>query len=247
MVVLLVALAAIPVPAAAEASGAKRPGDGRPGTTQRYPQLTRLTVVTVPDAARLTVNGKARGRAPLRDLELLTGEHEICASLPLYEDACRTVTLSEPQHTIELALSLKRKRTAVVRSLLLPGEGQRYKGQPTRGWIYTAGAAGAALLAVGSEIARRDAVDDYEAARIRYGAATSPSQIDAAYAEVEAAWDDAEARRKLRNAGWIALGTIWAVSVVDAALGWPARDAGVVVGAAPLQRGACGVVLAVRR
>lgn len=105
---------------------------------------------------------------------------------------------------------------AALRSAVLPGWGQIHRGDRRRGWAFAAGVGLAASGALAAHVA-------YAQARQDYGAAATPSDIDAAY-------DRANRLYRLRNglAAGAALG--WAASVAEALLSGGPRAPG---GASP--------------
>ncbi len=93
---------------------------------------------------------------------------------------------------------------AALRSLLLPGWGQRYKGQHLKGWLLT-GSWG--LLLVASLTAHLQ----YERAYDRYHRETDPTRIEARYRTANR-WFRA------RNGLLMGLAAVWAYSYLDALL-----------------------------
>ncbi len=71
----------------------------------------------------------------------------------------------EDMRTREAQLARTSRRSALLRSALLPGWGQRYQGYRGRSFVMMGGMAAAAIYAVSTERAYRTAKDDYEMAR----------------------------------------------------------------------------------
>lgn len=208
---------------------------------------SEVRIATRPAGADVVFDGRAVGKSPIGVGRVPYGRYQVSASRDMYEGKSETVVVDGPSHEFTLTLTPKTKGKAILYSLLFPGGGQHYKGQHGKGWLFTLGVAGSAGFAVAQEGARKSAVDDYEAAHQGYLDAFSQAEMDRLFALSQEKWDEAEDKKKLRDYGWYAAGAIWALNVIDAALGWPAADAGVAVGAAPVEMGGRGVAVTVWR
>jgi TonB family protein len=92
-----------------------------------------LRVVSDPPGARVLVNGKARGRAPLELAELKLGSYEVRVEQPGYEAEKRRVELSAGAPSAELRLALRRAAvtTGIADILSTPaGAAVRVDGKP---------------------------------------------------------------------------------------------------------------------
>jgi TolB-like protein len=133
------------------------------------------------------------------------------------------------------AVVLRSRGDAALRSLLVPGMGQFYNRQPTKGWIFAGLALGLAGGAVGCQLAG-------SSAQSSYGTATNPTDAEKYYGQ---------AADLYRARDWLLVGlaVTWAVNVVDAYLsgvdGKAMLGGGVALTPAPLQGGG-GLVLAAR-
>lgn len=143
--------------------------------------------------------------------------------------------------------AVKSRSRAVWYSLLIPGGGQHYRNRHPKGWMFTTGAALAGGYAFLSEMQARGAIDEYETAHDEYLAADTQLDIDAAYAVMQDKWDEASSQTKQRDLGLYALGGVWLLNVIDAALGWPLAESGVTLNAVPLDVGMTGVAVSVWR
>lgn len=109
---------------------------------------------------------------------------------------------AEPPPSVRYVVVEDRRTAAALRSMVLPGWGQLYKGHRTKGAVLTglwSAAAGSMALA---HLRRRDA-------RQRYDEATTPEEATARY-EPFNRW------HRRRTAALYAAATIWAVGYVDA-------------------------------
>ena len=93
--------------------------------------------------------------------------------------------------------------SAAWKSLLLPGWGQRFKGQTTKGRLLTISAAVLASATIATHILRRQAEQSYP---------------DANEDNVVAKYDTFHRYHILRNNFALSLGVVWGVSVLDALL-----------------------------
>jgi len=210
--------------------------------------FARVTVRSIPGDAELWVNGEPQaGRTPVSGIELPYGQHQFRVKRSMCKDKTEKLEVNQPAHEFTLRMEVKTRSGAIWRSIFFPGLGQHYKGQHGKGWLFTLAAAGSGAFVYLNESARTDAVDEYEAAREEYLSAITQTQMDEAYAVMEDKWQEAEDKKKLRDIGWMALAGVWTLNVIDAALGWPAADAGVAVVPAMLNDGTPAVALSFGR
>ncbi|NUO78681.1 hypothetical protein HUU05_01270 [candidate division KSB1 bacterium] len=122
------------------------------------------------------------------------------------------VGLSSGKPAIKYVMIKDQRLGALRRSLLLPGWGQRHLHQHTRGAIYTTGF----LLAVGTGLAFQVAQSQ---AHRSYLDANTANQIARRY-------DIYNQRYRVRNAAFIAAGSIWAINLLEVLLVAPASPLG---------------------
>ncbi len=225
-----------------------RYGQGQKVHADLQHAYAHVTVRSVPGDAELWVNGQPQpGRTPVSGIELPYGEHHFRVKRSMCRDKSEKLVVDQPAHEFTLRMEVKTRSGAIWRSIFLPGLGQHYKGQHGKGWLFTLAAAGSGAFVYLNEGARADAVDEYEAARDEYQSAITQVGMDAAYSVMEDRWQEAEDKKKLRDIGWMALAGIWTLNVIDAALGWPAADAGVAMVPATLTDGTPAVALSFGR
>ncbi len=126
----------------------------------------------------------------------------------------------------------KTRGQAVTRSLLLPGLGQFYKQQPTKGAVFLGAATATAGLAIIGQTQRSSRLDDYEQARDAYRAAVTAADIARTRAVAQDRADSLRRAENVRDAGLYALLGVYVLNVVDAALGFPLDGKGVSMRAA---------------
>ena len=71
--------------------------------------------------------------------------------------------------------------------------------------------------------------------------------MDRYYDDMASALSTADDKEKLRDIGIVAAASIWLVNVIDAALGWPAAEAGVSLQASTGETGRHAIALTVWR
>ncbi len=204
-------------------------------SVQLFEHASSLDISSNPPGAAVQFDGEWLGsETPISGLETVFGEHSIVIKKDGYLPEALAVEVNRDRMSFNFALDQigKSRSTALFRSLLLPGMGQHYKEQHGKGWLFTLAAFGAAEFAYVSEMARDDAVYEYEAALELYSEATSQDQRNAASAIMERASAKADDKESQRNTALMILGGVWAVNLIDAAVGFPLGDAGVNVGAA---------------
>jgi hypothetical protein len=125
---------------------------------------------------------------------------------------------AEPDGVVRYVPVYDPRPAALVRSLALPGWGQRYKGETVKGWVVTgvwaAGLAGAAATELG-----------YRQAREAYLEETDP-------ALVPERGDTMDAWYKARNNVLLGVGVVWALAVLEAGV-TGGTEAAVAVGPTP--------------
>jgi hypothetical protein len=182
-----------------------------------------LTVTSEPSGAKVTLDGAVIGTTPITGQEIQWGTRRLQISKALYVPVCKTVELPTGEWKLDLRLPPKTASKAAVRSVLLPGWGQQYKGQTGKAWLARTVAVAGAAVAYAGVSQRKPAIDDYLSAKAEYDAAVSSDQIDHWYGEMESCYDKVGKAENLRNAGFGVLGGIWLLNIADAALGFPAR------------------------
>ena len=114
---------------------------------------------------------------------------------------------------------------------MVPGFGQIYKGQRTKGRVIQAASLLTAGIAVYGYVSYQSAEDDYNEARDQYDSAVSQDDIDLAYAQMEEEWDSVENAEKILEIGTYAFIGVYVLNLVDAALGFPLEESQVGVSA----------------
>jgi hypothetical protein len=216
-----------------------------------------LTVHSYPDGAEVTLSGDAvlSGVTPTTFQQYLIGEYRVVVQRHGYEAYKTKITLDPSKLlNLDVKLSPKTRLKAAARSLFIPGWGQCYGDQKTKGTFFT-------LLAATSVGAFLIADHDFQNKNDRFKAAVSSYDSSAAhgvsYADLQAAQLSVQTTQKkaydAENTRRVTIGVaagVWSLSVLDALLFFP-EDRGLVtvkgVSLAPSsQTGSFGLVLTKR-
>lgn len=202
--------------------------DLSPGAQVRHyelkPEFGTVFVEAAPTAQGWVIldDGPTGEATPVRLEFVPPGSHTITAARCGQDGSTKSISVRVGEETqVLLDLAPKTPARAALRAVVLPGWGQHYKGQRTKGYLLQLGALGAASAAVVGFVQRENAVDDFRAAQEQYGRAVVQADIDHWFSEMDAKLKDADSGESLRNVGYAALATVWVLGIVDAALGFP--------------------------
>jgi hypothetical protein len=106
---------------------------------------------------------------------------------------------------------------ATFRSIFFPGMGQIYLGSEVKGTIIQIGFITAAVWAIESTKEYNFANDRYELAKLELAAASTGNELQNAERKLNQAISDRDNNTALRDAAYIALGSVWLLNVIDAA------------------------------
>ncbi len=208
------------------------------------PTLTpSVSIQTNPPGAevRLDGNPSVTGISPTSFRYPLAGSYAVTIIRPGYE-TYRTRILIDPATPFTMSVDLSRKSAAkaAARSLFIPGWGQQYMGERTKGLLFHTLAVvsvGAFLLADNDFNVRRDrwleSTDAFDRAVERGATDELPSLQERVRVDQEEAYD-AETKR------WAAIGAVgavWGLSVLDALLFSPVERASYGTGSTASQSG----------
>ena len=102
-------------------------------------QETKFFITSEPIGATIYIGGEVIGKTPSYLPYKISGEYLLRAEKPGYESWSHKIDFSNwPKDTLACALKLKTKTKAFFRSFLLPGWGQRYAEERSKGKILTA-------------------------------------------------------------------------------------------------------------
>lgn len=191
-----------------------------------------LTVVTTPPGAEVALRGEASvsGLSPINFTYSLIGEYSLIVKKYGYEDYKTRLMLdpARPQQ-ISVELSPRTGFKAALRSMIIPGWGQRYTNRKTKGFMFSVLFVGAGLTLLNNENKfqdREDAylarLDEYDAAVRRGATIDELSRYHVALVDAQERTYDAESDRRI--AAGVVVG-IWSLNVLDALLFAPRERA----------------------
>lgn len=201
-----------------------------------------LAVTTSPPGAEVTLDGEAVvvGISPTSFHHNLVGDYRVTIKRYGFETYKTRVTLDPTkQMALDVKLTSKTRLKSAARSLFIPGWGQRYTDQGTKGFFFTVLAAGsvAAFLLADEEFNYRN--DLFKQQRHLFdssvAAGTSYNQIAAIQRQVASTQQkayDAETTRRV-TIGIVA--GVWALNVMDALLFFPSDQGSFSVGGLSFQ------------
>ena len=186
-----------------------------------------LTVTTNPDGALVTLNGDAivTGVTPTKFTHTLVGLYKITIERYGYEKY-NTKVILDPSKQMELNINLtpKTRFKSAVRSLVIPGWGQRYSSQNKRGYLYT-------FLAAASVWGYFVADDDFDTKYDRFKSLEAEydnlkvtgtvSQMEELLPRLTYAQDRAYDAENVRRTVIGAAIAVWSLSVLDALFFFP--------------------------
>lgn len=201
---------------------------GLPCAAPTYAQSGGLTITSNPSGAEVTLKGETTvtGITPTTFNYPLIGTYKVEIRKSGYETYKSTIVL-DPTRDFSLQAELRSRSAAkaAIRSVFIPGWGQRYSGQPGKGFFFNIAAAGsvAAFLIVDNDYQKK--FDRFDASQAAYSKALSSGS---SFSEIESTFNqlkndqskayDAETTRRITIG---AVAGIWALNVIDALLFFP--------------------------
>lgn len=203
-----------------------------------------VTVVSNPGGAEVTLKGDATvtGVTPTTFRQIFIGNYDLIVKKTGYETYKERVVIDPSKGMqFDVALSPKTPLKAGLRSAFLPGWGQQYSGQKSKGWTFH-------FLAAGSIVAYFIADHNFD---IRYNkylrrqeeydaavdAGAGRDELEGLLDDLSAAQDRAYDYEDYRR---ITIGTVigvWGLSVLDALLFFPDNRSDVTVSGVSLDTG----------
>ena len=194
-----------------------------------------VTVTSNPSGATVMLSGDltVAGVTPATFTQRLAGYFKITAYRDGYETYNSSVLLSGREATtIDVKLKPKTRVKAALRSIIIPGWGQRYYGSKGKGTLMFAGAVVGATTAGIMHLRFDNKRDDYFDFLHLYNAERSVPAKQAMLAELYDRQKAAYDAERSRNMVAAVVAGIWAYSVLDALLFFP--DYGISVSGANL-------------
>jgi hypothetical protein len=184
-------------------------------------------VISDPPGAEVTLQGDVTvsGITPATFNQMLIGDYRLKISRHGYENY-KTKVVIDPSKPLQFDVTLSRKTKfkAAIRSLVIPGWGQRYGDQKAKGYLFSALALGsvAAFLITDDDFrTKRDRYDDRLAEYDELAKSGTYEQLAAFKPTLDAAQEDAYDAETLRRVAVGAVIGAWSVSVLDAIFFFP--------------------------
>lgn len=187
-----------------------------------------LIVRSAPEGAEVVLTGDAvvAGVTPTFFQQGLVGQYKVEIKKYGYE-TYKTKVVLDPLRQMEISADLSRKTgfKAAVRSMVIPGWGQRYGDQKTKGVVFN-------LLAVGSVAAFLIADQDFDKKYDRFrdwedtydsslAAGGSYADLQRVHGELINAQQEAYDAEDTRRVSVGAVAGVWALSIIDALFFFP--------------------------
>lgn len=188
-----------------------------------------VTIHSVPEGAQVTLTGDmvVSGITPVQFHQPLMGVYTLEVTCPGYEKYTSRIIL-DPTRPIDISVKLspRTRFKALARSLLVPGWGQRYSEQGTKGYLF-------GLMAVGSVVAYLIADDKFDEKYDTYLSRQreydsllvhgSIAEVRRLKSSLDAAQADAYDAENVRR---FTIGTViavWGVNILDVLFFFPER------------------------
>jgi hypothetical protein len=183
-----------------------------------------VTIKTDPPGAWVTLkgDGSVSGLSPALFQQPLIGEYSLIAKKPGYETKSTKVLL-QPGRPLEFSMKLSRKTglKAGLRSIIIPGWGQRYSEREGRGLAFLGLTvlSGVAYLIVDNNFDKK--LGEYSRIKFRYDSLSSAEDRQALWPSLRNAQNDAYDLEDIRRVTIGLTAGFWIVSVLDAVLRFP--------------------------
>lgn len=177
-----------------------------------------------PPGAAITLNGeyKLSATTPCRLPDDINGKFALKAMMPGYESwNGEIVIIPGQQNNFTLDLSPKTRFKAAFRSLFIPGWGQYYGGNRSRGYLINAVTLSVGIGTVFADFNYRNKRDDYERAKVDLQDATTYDDIIRLQRLVQDKNRDAYDAETARNTLFYVTAGMWTYNVLDALIFFP--------------------------
>ncbi len=193
------------------------------------PAASATLVITGTPGTQVTLDGHVVGTLPLDGpLTVPVGRHDITAELPGMLPMAREIIAETELHEFRLRLRMTpmSRKSAVMRSLMLAGSGQRYEGRTKMGWVLTGVEVGGLLAALLTDLMAQNHKNDYLLAQDDYDNAFVADDLAYYRALMDDKYDAMTGALDLRNVALAAAAGAVIVSVLDAWLRFPSAEMG---------------------
>ena len=191
-----------------------------------------ITVDSSPPGAEVSLIGVVtlNGLTPVTFAQGLEGHFRVECRKSGYE-TYKTSVFLQSDKAVNLTVHLRAKTAfkGAARSLLIPGWGQSYSGQKTKGTFFTLLAVGAVSSFFIADAKFNDKEDNYNSRLNLYNSATQYNEKQILYEQLKAARQeayDAETIRRITIGATIA---VWSINLIDMVFFFPEERSSMVV------------------
>jgi hypothetical protein len=190
-----------------------------------------VTIRSLPEGAQVTLSGAVTvsGVTPARFQQLLIGDYKLTLKKYGYETYTGRMVLDPTKRMeVDVKLSPKTRFKAGIRSLVIPGWGQKYTEQNTKGILFAALALGSAAAYLAADHRFDDKLEIYQNKLRRYDSLYYNGAIEdlrRLKPELDAAQNDAYDAENIRR---IAIGmtvAVWTLNMIDVLFFFPEERA----------------------
>ena len=177
-----------------------------------------------PPGAVITLDGeyKISATTPCRLPNDVNGKFALKATMPGYESWKGDIVIIPGQpNNFTLDLSAKTRFKAAVRSLFLPGWGQYYSGNKSRGFLINGATLAVGISTIVAQYDFRNKRNDYDRAKLDLQNATTYEEIQRLQQVVQDKNRDAYDAESARNTLFYVTAGLWAYNVLDAVIFFP--------------------------
>ena len=200
---------------------AKENNNSKNTTEKSSITMSNVTLSGVPQGLEVFMDGQFIGNLPSGQ-KISPGEHIFIFKAPGYENLKLKISFdTDSSQCIQMSLRPKTKTKAFMKSLLLPGWGQKYSDHSARAIIYPMLQIASIGGAFWANHKYNSAVDDYEPLQIDYLNAISEYEIKNAWTIMQNKYDDIDNWEKKRNIMIGAAVGLWLWNACDAFLFGP--------------------------
>ncbi|MDF1543902.1 MAG: PEGA domain-containing protein [bacterium] len=181
-----------------------------------------VQVTSTPDGASVHITGdvKVAGVTPVHFEHLLIGDYRLEVKKYGYESYSSRLLVNPSQPLkVDISLAPKTRFKAAVRSILIPGWGQRYFEKKKRGALYTTLAVVSVAGYFLSDADFDDKFEDYELKLAEYDSLASNgtlSELRALKPKLDEAQNDAYDAENVRRVAIGSVIAVWSINLLDA-------------------------------
>ena len=186
---------------------------------------SQISFEGTPAKAKVILDGQQCGLLPLKNLNVRNGSHNLQVSRPGFYDHKETILIGKNSPPIfRINLKPKSKNSALLYSTLLPGSGQYYAGNKTKGItlsVLTLGSAVSGFFVYGNYLDKRD---QYLKDKSAYVNNTDLGQMVSLKQAMNKSYSSADDAKQVSQVVWGVSAAIWIYNIVDSYLFFPEQS-----------------------